>query len=556
MTKNRRLVSRLPLRLPFCLPFRLPFWWTVFALELTALLLIQLPAVYNFQTFVLYDPGATLRADALLAQGLSPTIDFGYSYGMLSLLYGRLLFALGGRTPAMYLFGTWLMELLIALGLARFAIRWGWASRALLIVAAPHAVHPIYLALTHPMEAALLIHAVADLADGRRARALALTSACVFVKPSLAYALGLVLLIPIAWRSWRGRAGEAPPIKYLIKTFAPAALTVSLCVALIAGYFGWRPLLNSVMPFTGSRSYAALGFGFFGNGRRFWWPEMNGAGDFILYYLTTPAGFWIAASLSLCALCAATTLGFKADGAKANDRETLVAVTACHLFFIVALFGWPGSWAYYSYLLVLGVGIGISLFRSGETLLERRSEEALKDAEITEQAEKSHKVFSFFRVFSYFRAFRVSRFSWGYALLMSLALAGNEQRYRGVSGDWRYSARAAETAMLWADENQRAEWARVVEMARRKRLLFLHNGCASQLFPTVQTPPSWFFSPGIQTPVEIAAIRRQIETVDVVVSFNHAAVLDPWTWEEFADLRAQFAATWRGVYLTIHERGR
>jgi hypothetical protein len=108
--------------------------------------------------------------------------------------------------------------------------------------------------------------------------------------------------------------------------------------------------------------------------------------------------------------------------------------------------------------------------------------------------------------------------------------------------------------MLWADENQRAEWSRVVEMAQRKRLLFLHNGGASQLFPEVQSPPSWFFSPGIQTPVEIAAIRRQIETADVVVTFNHAAILDPWTWEEFADLRAQFGVRWRGVYLTIHER--
>ncbi|HKQ80542.1 MAG TPA: hypothetical protein VJ810_43010 [Blastocatellia bacterium] len=508
MTKNWSPVFRLG--------FRLGFWWTVFALELTALLLIQLPAVYNFQTFVLYDPGSVLRADSLIAQGLSPTIDFGYSYGMLSLLYGRLIFALGGRTPAMYLVGTWLMEMLMALGLARFAVRWGWASRALLVVAAPHAVHPIYLALTHPMEAALLIHAVADLADGRRARALALTSACVFIKPSMAFALGLALLIPLAWRLWRERASNERLFKDIIAAFAPAALTVAFCVALIAGYFGWRPLLNSIMPLTASRSYAALGFGFFGNGRKFWWPELNGAGDFIRYYLTTPAGFWVAASLSLCALCAAAIIGFKAEGAKANDRETLIAVTACHLFFIVALFAWPGSWAYYSYLLVLGVGAGISLFRSGVTL----------------------------------------RFHWACAMLILLALTGHEQRYRWVSGDWRHSERAAETAMLWADEKQRAEWARALEMARRKRLLFLHNGCAGQLFPLVQSPPSWFFSPGIQTPNEIAAIRRQIETSDVVVSFNHAAILDPWTWEEFADLRAQFTATWRGVYFTIHERDR
>ncbi len=495
-------------------------FWAALAFELTTLLLIQLPAVYNFQTFVLFDPGSALRADWLIAQGLSPTVDFGYSYGMLSLIYGRLLFALGGRTPDVYLVGTWLMEMLMALGLARFALRWGWAARALLIVAAPHAVHPIYLSLTHPMEAALLIHALADLADGRRARALALTTACVFVKPSMAYALGLLLTISIARRLWRDRKGAERTVKHLIMPFAPAALTAVFCAALIAAFFGWRPLLNSILPLTGSKSYAALGFGFFSGGKSFWRPESKGAGDLLWYYLTTPAGFWIAASLLLIALCAMTIAGRiislapksgeNMDGSEANDRETLIAMTVLHLFFIVALFAWPGSWTYYSYLLVLGVGIGMAMFR----------------------------------------------FNWMWAALMLLALTGHEQRYRGAAGDWRFSARTAETAMLWAYEDQRAEWTRVMEMAQRKRLLFFHNGCAGLLFPAAQSPPNWFFSPGIQTPIEIAAIRRQIETVDVVVSFNHAPILDPWTWEEFADQRSQFAPTWRGVHLTIHERRR
>jgi hypothetical protein len=515
------------------------FWWAVFAFELTALLLIQLPSVYNFQTFVLYDPGSVLRADWLLAQGLSPTIDFGYSYGLLSLIYGRLVFALGGRTPEMYLVGTWLMEMLMALGLARFALRWNWAARALLIVAAPHAAHPIYLALTHPMEGALLIHAAADLADGRRARALALTSACLFVKPSLAYALGLVLLISIACERRRERAGGERTLKYLVASLAPAALIAVFCAALIAGWFGWRPLLNSILPFTAKKSYAALGFGFLGSGRSFWAPELNGVGDYLRYYITTPAGFWIVASLSLLALCAAAIIVFKSQGAKTN--ETLIALTVLHIFFIVALFAWPGSWAYYSYLLVLGVGIG----------LEQLSEKAMKNAGNAEHAEKRNDIF---RVFRYFRVFRVSGSRWLWALLTLLALTGHQQRYRAVSGDWRFSARAPEAAMLWADQTQRAEWSRALEMAERKRLLFLHNGCANLLFPTVLGPPSWFFSPGIQTPAEIAAIRRQIESADVVISFNHAAILDPWSWDEFADKRAQFATTWRGVYITIHER--
>ncbi len=310
------------------------------------------------------------------------------------------------------------------------------------------------------------------------------------------------------------------------------------------------------MPFTGSRSYAALGFGFFGSGRGFWSPELNVAREFLFYYLTTPAGFWIAASLSIFALCVASIIMIKADAPSGNDRETLIVVTACHLFFIAALFAWPGSWAYYSYLLVLGVGIGVTLFRSSG-FKQPWPKEAFETPDLMDAAKATNnrgKQALNPGAFRFFPSFRICRLRWVCAFLILLAFTGHWRKYREVAGDWRYSTRSAETAMLWADDNQRSEWARVVEMADRKRLLFLHNGCASQIFPAVQSPPSWFFSPGIQTPVEIAAIRRQIEAADVVVSFNHAAILDPWTWREFADQRAKFTVFWRGVFLTIHER--
>ncbi len=482
--------------------------WLILTIELAALLAAQLPNVYNFSTFVFYDPGSTLTADQLVARHFTPTIDFGYPYGLLSLIFGRGVFALAGRTPEAYLIVTLLLNSVTALALARLAARWHWAATALLIAALPHAFQPAYLALTHPLEAALLAHAIADLSVGRLPRALALATACVFVKPSMAYWLGLTLVILLSLSLWRGR--KTASAAHLIAPFIPATLTGLACATVCAIYFGWLPLINSVLPLVGAESYAALDFGFFGNGKSFWWPDARGFNEFIWYYLTTPAGFWLLASLLLGAWgIAALIPSWRAT--KAPERETLVVLAACHFFFIFVMFGWPGSWTYYSHLLVAGVCVGL---RSS------------------------------------------GRQRWALAPLLILALTGLTQTYQWSVNNWRHSERTAATAGLWSDQQQREEWTRVIELGRNRTLLFLHNGCANLLFPEAQTPLTYFLSPAMQTPREIANIRRQVEQASVVISFNHAATLDAWTWPEFADQRAQFETTWRGVYLTIHERKR
>ena len=52
---------------------------------LLALLLARLPIALDFKLFAFYDQGSALRADRLVAGGLVPTVDFGFSYGLLPL---------------------------------------------------------------------------------------------------------------------------------------------------------------------------------------------------------------------------------------------------------------------------------------------------------------------------------------------------------------------------------------------------------------------------------------------------------------------------------------
>lgn len=486
---------------------RIVFLWGVFTFELIVLLVVQLPSIYSFSTFVFYDPGSFLCADWLITQHFTPTVDFGYPYGLLSLIFGRGVFAIFDRAPEAYLAATLLLESVTALGLARLAARWHWAVIVLLLAALPHALQPAYLALTHPLEGALLTHAFADLFAGKRARALALTTACVFVKPSMAYALGLALVILLAASLRRERwPGSAA---HYIAPFVPAILTGLACAALTAIYFGWLPLVNSVLPLVGLESYVALDFGFFGNGKSFWLPEGHGFNEFAWYYVTTPAGFWLMGTMSL-GVWGVVALIPTQRAANAAERETLITLAACHFFFIFVMFAWPGSWTYYSYLLVAGVCLGLQLSRRRWLTL---------------------------------------------APALLLAITGLTQTYLASANNWRYSEPTLTTAGLWADWQQREEWSRVIELARRRPLLFVHNGCASLFFPEVQTPEAYFLSPAMQTPREIASLRRQIEQSSVVVSFNQpSAVLDAWSWPEFADQRAHFETTWRGFYLTIHER--
>lgn len=482
--------------------YRLGF---VFLLVLLASLFFQLPTSYDFSNFVLYDPGTALRADQLIAAGYQPTVDFGFPYGLISLLIGRVFFALAGRTPAGYLLFMLAAQILIVFGMARLAVNCGWAVVGFLAAAIPHAIIPVYVNITHPLEAALLLHALADLSSGWYARALAVTTICLFIKPVLAYILGLFIVVLIIARISRQHNYRADLPKY----FIPAIVTGIICIAISIGYFGWAPLRSTLLPLVGLKSYQALDFGFFGNGRSFWLPSSGTVSDYAQHYLFSPAGIWLSGTLLL-GLWGARSLG-KLWRTASERHAVVVAIAICHFFFIFVLFGWPGSWTYYSSLLIAGVGLGAA----------------------------AHGL----------------RPVW-MGLLIIIALAGHIQRYQHTVNAWRWSARADDTAGLWVYQDQRAEWSRVRAIAAEREVFYLNNGCAELLFPGIRDPISFFLSPATQTPTEFARIRRQLDEAEVVVTFNQGPVLDPWYWEEFAEQRRHFVETWRGTYLSIHERVR
>ena len=122
-------------------------------------------------------------------------------------MIGRSWFALLGQTPEAYAAAMLMFDLLIAWGLARcaYALRAGPVGVILILFTMLATTLGSYINLAHACEATLICHALAEHANGRRPRALALLTACLFAKPVMAYLYGFLFGAPDrpAWRNVR-----------------------------------------------------------------------------------------------------------------------------------------------------------------------------------------------------------------------------------------------------------------------------------------------------------------------------------------------------------------
>jgi hypothetical protein len=439
-----------------------------------------------------YDPGAVLKADALLEKGYVPTEDFGYTHGLLPLVLARVAFRLLGRAPWTYLALTLALEVVMAWGLARVlhATRAGWRTVALLMCLVPVAVMPAYLTLTHVLEATLMLLALADVAERKYPRALAILAACAFVKPSMAYVAGALLVTWITLRE-RGALGRS--------LLSAAGAWVGLGAVLVA-WFGLAPVVRTMVPLTGSRAYASTGFGLLSSGRAFWLRES--VGD----YLFTPAGAWL-----VCVMVttwAAFRVAWRMRPRDWGTRETvLVGVAVMHGAFLLAFYGWTGSWTHYAYMPVLGV-----VLATGGWL------------------ERWH------------------RGRGAVVALGALAMCGNLEVARQLADDWRYKVPAP--GGLWAYREQWEEWERALEPLRGKRGVVMSHGFPADLPDGVERLDTWFPEPGIPTPTEMNRALAQVEAAGAVVLWNEYVHLSPWSTPVFQHLHARARVVYQGTYLT------
>jgi hypothetical protein len=498
---------------------------------LLALLLARLPIALDFKLFAFYDQGSALRADRLVAGGLVPTVDFGFSYGLLPLALGRAWFTLFGRTPTAYwLFMTVGMAGMVW-GLVRFghAMNFGRAGWVLLAVTLPYAIPASYLHLTHPVEACLLIHALADVAAdshgrsgrwGGKPRALALVTAAAFAKPSMAYVAGFFLTVWLAIDGLRRRPEGG--LARAVTPFLPAA-AVGIALGLaMAGLFGAEAVNNTLLPLTGAKSYKAAHFGFFtGIGQTFWRPSSPS----LVYYLFTEAGFWLAASLLVVAGAAAAAVRGALRKTVPAGAGVLAVLAALHVVFVCAFFAWQGSWVYYSYLLMMAVAALPTVFRPAPR--------------------------------------------WAFGTGVVVAVLGLGYQWGMVTAEWAFKDRPPALGRLWIYADQRGRWEdllaqlRAVEGAGGSgKAYVLGNGDLAGMQGVAEAgpggrfemPPSWFLSPALPTPREVERINADLRRAPAVVRFKELGDLDPFLFPEFQPELAAFQLDWENDWFMLYTR--
>src|SRR5208282_2111427 len=337
----------------------LPVLSTLFAVELLALIVLRLPLIMSFDSFAFCDSGSDLTLDHLVSTGLKPAVDFGYHYGLLPIVIGRLWLSIFGATPAAYQAAMALCDVLIALAIAQIviALRLDVVALTIVILALGFAVEPTYPHFAQAIEAVLLCHALAQHARGARENALALSCAAILVKPSMGFVYSALLTMIIARRLYMARAS----LSAWMQSFAPATIVLAVLCPALALRLGVPALVRTVFPFGGYANYRAMNYGFFGAGRAFW----NPSGRPWLYYLVDFSGFWLAGSAFLFAsalfACVKSLRSPMNDAALRARFELLITCAVLHATFVMVFFGNRWSWIYYAYLLVIGVAIATDL---------------------------------------------------------------------------------------------------------------------------------------------------------------------------------------------------
>ena len=440
----------------------------VFSFELIAISIARLPNSMAINTFAFCDQGANLTLQYLLSKGLRPAIDFGYAYGLLPVIFGRVWFAIFGATPWAYQLAMEAFAVLSAWALAKILaqLKIGYVGLALTIVIVGYAYQATYTNFAHGIEAVLISHAVAEQASGRRANALLLASLAVFTKPTMGFVYSLLLVVLIV----RDLVSRDFSMRRWLMAFAPTMLVFGCLALVLAFIYGGATVIHTVLPLEGAVNYRALNYGITGQGADLWDPK----GMPWIFYLVDVSGFLIAGTIFLFS-ATAYRLGQIFLGNSSLDFRGEILLTCAILFFafLALFFGSQWSWTYYSYLLVIGCAIAADLGNASRRIGLVLCALAL--------------------------------FSWTDVVYWN---------YRW----WRTTEPASSTAGLWASSDERAEWLSVLAKARGHKAVMLdRQGATELLFPGFEDPVSLFLLKGLMTPQEIQRKLAQISGADIVI---------------------------------------
>jgi hypothetical protein len=483
------------------------YWLSGFFIaEVVALTFLQAPNELFFR-FAFSDSGTSLTIDNLVRRGYSPTIDFGYIYGLLPLLINRIWFAILGVSPGSCQEAILVCDVALAWGLARFAAaqRVGWVGVALLALAMPDLLRSSYDVLVQALEPALLVHALAEVARGRRDRALALVTAAAFVKPSMSYVFGVYLLMATALTIDRRE------IAAWRRALGPALVTGAGLALLLGAVYGFRPLVHTLIPTAGIEVYRQSHFGFFhGIGRDFWYRPGAGLRGYLRYEI----GYWLAGTFVLIGGGLESLVRLlRRDVVKVpHNDEVVLGCALLHVTFVTLFFAHRFSWKYYLCLFLLGLAALVPRSRRHALII---------------------------------------------AVIAAMVLVTDRAWVQALVHDWRARAPSATTLGLWATAEDRREWARVLQLTRGDRPVLLAE-CegATLLFPQFAPPEASYVVPGHPLPAEVRRKATQLASALVIVKVGPRNDRRFERWPELMAALDGCEPVWEGNQYRVYHRVR
>jgi hypothetical protein len=143
-------------------------------------------------------------------------------------------------------------------------------------------------------------------------------------------------------------------------------------------------------------------------------------------------------------------------------------------------------------------------------------------------------------------------------MLIALALLSHKTTVSSLREAWTTTSPDPTTAGLWAPVDQRAEWARVLELTRGRRAMVLTiSGCADLLFPQLVGMDSFYVHPKLVAPLmeprELARITGRLRAAPMVVvvreCFPDIDAVPP-----FHRAMDGCRLAWRGTYFDVYQR--
>ena len=478
----------------------------IFVLEVVSFQIISLPSSMRFDFVAFQDTGANFTFQYLLSQGLKPSIDFGYNYGLLPLMVGRLWFGAFGSTPVTLQLLMLTCNLLVAEALARTvkALDIGLIGKSFLVLSLGYYVVPSYPNIAHALEAVMITEALALHARGSLGGALAMSIVAAFMKPAMGYIYSILLVIEIVCDSQREGLGY----RGLARRFVlPLIVGATLSLLLVAN-FGPLLLVRTLLPFSGIANYRAMDMGFFGIGRQFWLPH----GANVFYYLGTFAGLFIVGTLFLVVSAAS---GVRRLWTRQTDQDYARTLLICvclllQLAFILLLFGNAWSWFLYSCFLLLGIAAAASL---GPT----------------------------------FRSFVM--------VCCLLSILGYKATMSDLLRRWRSEVRPPLVSSLWTTNDEASEWEKVLVQARLHppAVVVSPNESVGLMFPELEKPVGAFFLPGMIPAREMQRKRQQIAGAHtIVVPMPNVSVTPVNCFQTLVD--QNFTILWKGRFFEVFRR--